>query len=757
MGWRRETLGRARRAAGRRPRARSRPARAGWRCATSPTPPQPRARRPEDALRRRLARDRREGALERRHAGRARTGTTWRSSSTGGTWRGSRRAASSAPRSWRSSWRSSTSSPRIDGRPPLLLLDDVFSELDPHRRAHLVRRIGGLPQAFVTTTTLGRPRPGAGRGVHRVGGHGPGTPGAGRRAGCRLDPADRRSRCAGCRRPAAGRAPAQLGLDAQLRRARRRWPLGAPRRGAGAAGGGRQSRLLEIRPPQLVVSADDAIDRPGAAAPAEQLLRRVRDRARGVASARAAGRRPAARPRLDGATSARPFDRHGRGCRLAAAWVPASSSSTAWSPKRTGSPPPLTRCWSRSRRPAPRPAPRATCTSWSAPAEVGGRAREATALVADTIRREYYYDESAGVPICLEKAVRSANRKLRGSREGNGLPPRLARHRARGRAQQRAVRGHDRRRRGLPGPRRAAADARPQRSSGACPRTTRCGVDVWRGELAVGDSLLLVSRNLTEVVGTEELKNAVVTLHPQSAVEHLHHLFVAAGGDGSDAVLAVEATELALRPRRSAPGPGRRAGRRVRRAARGARSRPAPGGGRRLGGHRRVRWRRVGGDRRVRRRRRPGAGPDAAARAVAARRDAAGLATRVAAPGGARAARRSWAWCSCWACSSWSSRGARTPRHRNLPAGEQALVDARPRRRGGAAGRWVATRPRRGRALPAGLGRDPRAPRPAGVACRRSRTRSRPRSARVSTGSTARSTSKADTLAHVRRAPSPSP
>ncbi len=42
----------------------------------------------------------------------------------------------------------------IDGRPPLLLLDDVFSELDPDRRSHLVRRIGALPQAFVTTTTL---------------------------------------------------------------------------------------------------------------------------------------------------------------------------------------------------------------------------------------------------------------------------------------------------------------------------------------------------------------------------------------------------------------------------------------------------------------------------------------------------------------------------------------------------------------------------------------------------------------------------
>jgi DNA replication and repair protein RecF len=41
----------------------------------------------------------------------------------------------------------------LDGHPPLLLLDDVFSELDPERRSHLVRRIADLPQAFVTTTT----------------------------------------------------------------------------------------------------------------------------------------------------------------------------------------------------------------------------------------------------------------------------------------------------------------------------------------------------------------------------------------------------------------------------------------------------------------------------------------------------------------------------------------------------------------------------------------------------------------------------
>ncbi len=53
----------------------------------------------------------------------------------------------------------------------------------------------------------------------------------------------------------------------------------------------------------------------------------------------------------------------------------------------------------------------------------GPRTREATKLVADTIRHEYYYDESAGVPVCLEKAVKSADRRLRSSREGAGVPP----------------------------------------------------------------------------------------------------------------------------------------------------------------------------------------------------------------------------------------------------------------------------------------------------------------------------------------------
>ena len=176
---------------------------------------------------------------------------------------------------------------------------------------------------------------------------------------------------------------------------------------------------------------------------------------------------------------------------------------------------------------------------------VGGRAREACRLVADSIRREYYYDESAGITIVLEKAIRAANRRLRHAREGAGLPVGAIGIAAA------VVRGNE-----LYVATCGDADSylirsarllMPEHESGAgLPAADGLRVDVWRGEFSVGDSLVLCSRNLVEVVGTEELKNAVVTLHPQSAVEHLHHLFVAAGGDGSDAVLAIEATEVAL-------------------------------------------------------------------------------------------------------------------------------------------------------------------------------------------------------------------
>ena len=94
----------------------------------------------------------------------------------------------------------------------------------------------------------------------------------------------------------------------------------------------------------------------------------------------------------------------------------------------------------------------------------------------------------------------------------------------------------------------------PDRSApGGLPLDDSRPVEVWRGELDVGDALLLVSRNVTETVGTEELKSAVLTLHPQAAADHLHHLFVAMGGEGSDGLIVVEASEQTRTHRRVSP------------------------------------------------------------------------------------------------------------------------------------------------------------------------------------------------------------
>lgn len=174
-----------------------------------------------------------------------------------------------------------------------------------------------------------------------------------------------------------------------------------------------------------------------------------------------------------------------------------------------------------------------------------GRGREACRLVADVIRREYYYDESAGIVIVLEKAIRAANRRLRDAREASGMEAGSIGVAAA------VVRGNELYVASC-GPAesyliRSARLLMPEHKPGeGLPQAEVPRVDVWRGDFGVGDSLVLCSRNVVEVVGTEELKNAVVTLHPQSAVEHLHHLFVAAGGEGSDGALVIEATEVAL-------------------------------------------------------------------------------------------------------------------------------------------------------------------------------------------------------------------
>ena len=51
----------------------------------------------------------------------------------------------------------------------------------------------------------------------------------------------------------------------------------------------------------------------------------------------------------------------------------------------------------------------------------GNKIAEAARAVADTIRTEYYYDESAGIRVCIRKAVQVANKQLAHQRDRLGM------------------------------------------------------------------------------------------------------------------------------------------------------------------------------------------------------------------------------------------------------------------------------------------------------------------------------------------------
>ena len=172
------------------------------------------------------------------------------------------------------------------------------------------------------------------------------------------------------------------------------------------------------------------------------------------------------------------------------------------------------------------------------------RARDATRLLLETIQREYYYDESAGIPNCLEKAVRTANRRLVHRRDlhlpaGRGIGAVVAVVRERelyvatvGDAD--AYLARQGRLLTLP-----EADRGP-----GLPTPDDLRVDVWRGELLVGDTLLLASGEVAQRLGTDEIRQSITTLRPAPAAQHLHHRLVAEGAEGSDALLVVEASEV---------------------------------------------------------------------------------------------------------------------------------------------------------------------------------------------------------------------
>jgi hypothetical protein len=175
-------------------------------------------------------------------------------------------------------------------------------------------------------------------------------------------------------------------------------------------------------------------------------------------------------------------------------------------------------------------------------------ALEATRLAAETIRNEYYYDESAGIRVCLQKAIATANKRLLHQADRLGLkatddngPIGVGVAVVRGNEMYVATVGpaeayliRQARLSTLPDPHRE----RGLPSNGLEP-------EVWRGEITVGDSLVLITPNIVGQLGADELKDAMVTLHPQSAMEHIHQRFRSADGSGSDGAIAFEATEVA--------------------------------------------------------------------------------------------------------------------------------------------------------------------------------------------------------------------
>ena len=220
-----ERAGRAARARPTRRSRRTRPRRTRSACATRRTRRSSPARR--SATRSRGASPRR----PRRRSGTgprwsARTATTWCSSSAAAIWpafasRGQQRTAILAFKLAELDLLTA-----LDGRPPLLLLDDVFTSSTRNGASHLVRRIAELPQAFVTTTTLDDLDPA----LRSIGDSVGGDPGPTGRA--RLD--------ASRRRPTAGPSRARRADEPDARRPSR--PARSDRRppaGRGARAGAR--------------------------------------------------------------------------------------------------------------------------------------------------------------------------------------------------------------------------------------------------------------------------------------------------------------------------------------------------------------------------------------------------------------------------------------------------------------------------------------------------------------------------------------
>ena len=189
----------------------------------------------------------------------------------------------------------------------------------------------------------------------------------------------------------------------------------------------------------------------------------------------------------------------------------------------------------------------------------GGAAIARTAAEAlEALEHDYYYDLSAGTLGVLSRALANANRRFYHARRKLGIPRRaavsviaVAIHGRElsvaklGPAAAVIVRGG--RMYELPPPPAVHEEdprVRQRRVAATLGEALEIEPYTWQGELAADDRIALVSRNLAQVVGVDQLKQALATLRPAAAVEHLQQLFTIRGGRGSDGLLAVEIVEL---------------------------------------------------------------------------------------------------------------------------------------------------------------------------------------------------------------------
>jgi len=182
----------------------------------------------------------------------------------------------------------------------------------------------------------------------------------------------------------------------------------------------------------------------------------------------------------------------------------------------------------------------------------------ATRETLQALQRDYYYDLSTGVLGALAKALANANRRLYHGRARLGIPKRASVSVIalviRGREGHVAKLGpasavivRDGRMFELPPP--PAVDeedprVRQRRVAATLGEALEIEPYTWKGELAPDDRVALVSRNLAQTVGVDEMKRALASLRPAQAVEHLQHLFAIRGGKGSDGLMAIEIVEL---------------------------------------------------------------------------------------------------------------------------------------------------------------------------------------------------------------------